>query len=298
VPAAPEAPAQSRSIPATAVWVMLALAAAACSATSFLDPEGPRYYESTRSGKPDDTAGAPGRPLRLVTFNLEFGRETERAIQLIRTNDALRDPDILLLQEMSGSGVTRVAAGLDLNYLYYPSGIHPQAHQEFGTAILSPLRIGEPSKLVLPFGAAVTGLRRAVTVATIRWRGVPIRVFSVHLPGPLSIAIEERQAQVRVILDAARAQPGPVIVAGDFNSRSIGPWFERGGFTWVTKHLPGTSRGPGFWLSYDHVFARGFPATGGTWAAGCVDAPGTSDHRAVWVTLGPGAPSAGPKRSG
>ena len=34
--------------------------------------------------------------------------------------------------------------GLGLNYLYFPSGIHPQARQEYGTAILSPWPIESP----------------------------------------------------------------------------------------------------------------------------------------------------------
>jgi vancomycin resistance protein VanJ len=282
---------------AAAVWAILALAGAACTATNFLDPEGPRYYESARPAK-QSGADATGDPaLRVVTFNIKYGRGIEGAIGILQATDALRNPDILLLQEMSSAGVARIAAGLGLNYLYFPSGIHPQAHQEFGTAILSPWPIEEPAKLVLPHGAAITGMRRAVTVATVRWRDVPVRVFSVHLPGPMSIDAAQRREQVERILDAAGRLPGPVIVGGDFNSRSVGPWFEQDRFLWLTKALPGTSRGPGFWLSYDHVFVRGLGAARATPAAGYVESAGVSDHRVVWVRLEPAAGSLDELRS-
>ena len=279
----------TRPLAAAAVWLTFALAGAACTATNFLDPEGPRYYDTVQSARQNDPAGLPGEALRVVTFNIEYGRQIEGAIRLIQATEALRNPDILLLQEMSGAGVVRIAAALGLNYLYYPSGIHPQARQEYGTAILSPWRIEEPEKISLPHGAAITGMRRAATVATIRWREFPIRVYSLHLPGPLSIGMEERREQVQRVLDAARRHPGPVIVAGDFNSRSVGAWFEQDRFVWVTKALPGTSRGPGFWLSFDHLFARGLSAAAATPAVGYVETPGVSDHRAVWARLEPAA---------
>jgi endonuclease/exonuclease/phosphatase family metal-dependent hydrolase len=266
---------------------MAALAGSACRATNYLDPEGPRYYATAQSPPREDPAGEATRPLRVVTFNIEYGREVERAASLIRGNEALRDPDILFLQEMDGAGVARLAADLGLNYLYYPSGIHPSVKQEFGTAILSPWPIENPAKIVLPHGAAVTGMRRAVTAATIRWGLVPIRAYSVHLPSPMAISLDERRDQIRTIADAALGTPGPVVVAGDFNGRSIGLWFEQAGYSWITNDMPGTSRGPGFWLSFDHVFTRGLQPAGDPPYAGFVEAAGISDHRAVWVRLNP-----------
>jgi endonuclease/exonuclease/phosphatase family metal-dependent hydrolase len=265
--------------------LLLALANPACTATNFLDPEGPRYYETARSAKPGDPALAPDATLRLVSFNIEFGRQIEGALSLLRDADALRDPDILLLQEMSGPGVVRIAAGLGMNYLYFPSGIHPQARQEYGTAILSPWRIEEPTKLTLPHGAIVTGMRRAVTVATIRRGEQPVRVYSVHLPARLAISTAQRREQVRLILEDARRDSRPLIVAGDFNSEEVGAWFEQEGFAWVTRAVPGTSRFLGRWFQIDHVFARGLGAAVETSPAGCVEATGISDHCAVWARL-------------
>jgi len=226
-----------------------------------------------------------GDALRLVTFNIEFGREIDGAIRLLRTAESLRNPDVLLLQEMSSAGVATIADRLGLNYLYFPSGIHPQARQEYGTAILSPWPIDDPSKLPLPYGAVFTGMRRAVTVATIRWREHPVRVYSVHLPARMAISGGQRREQAALILDDARRDPGPVIVAGDFNSRDVAKWFQGEGFDWVTQGVPGTSRFLRRWFQIDHVFAKGFNTEGERSPAGCVEAEGISDHRAVWARL-------------
>jgi endonuclease/exonuclease/phosphatase family metal-dependent hydrolase len=268
-----------------AAGLLLALAGLACTATNFLDPEGPRYYDTGRSAKPGGQDAGAGRSLRLVTFNIEFGREIEGALQLLQSSDALRGPDVLLLQEMSGAGVVRIASGLGLNYLYFPSGIHPQARQEYGTGILSPWPIAEPTKLMLPHGAAITGMRRAVTAATIHWRDLPVRVYSVHLPSPMAISEDQRREQVTFILDAVRRNRGPAIVAGDFNGGSPVTWFEQDGFAWITHGLGGTARWLGARFALDHVFARGFGPARDAPQAGCVDARGVSDHCAVWASL-------------
>jgi endonuclease/exonuclease/phosphatase (EEP) superfamily protein YafD len=99
--------------------------------------------------------------------------------------------------------------------------------------------------------------------------------------------VEDRRDQVEAILDAVRHQPGPSIVAGDFNSQSVAPWFEEDGFAWLTRGLPGTSRGLGVWLSFDHVFTKGFRAAAVAPAAGYVETEGISGHRALWVRLRP-----------
>ena len=227
-----------------------------------------------------------GDALRLVTFNIEFGREIDGAIRLLRTAEPLRNPDVLLLQEMSSAGVVTIADRLGLNYLYFPSGIHPQARQEYGTAILSPWPIEDPSKLPLPHGAVFTGMRRAVTAATIRWREHPVRVYSVHLPARMAISGGQRREQVALILDAARRDPGPVIVAGDFNSPDIATGCSSGrGSTWVTRAFRAPPASCAGGIQIDHVFARGFGALAKRRQPATSRPSGISDHRAVWARL-------------
>lgn len=114
-----------------------------------------------------------------------------------------------------------------------------------------------------------------------------IRAVAVHLSAPGAIRDEEREEQVRLIIDDAVKTNDAVVVGGDFNSRAVGRWFRNRGFLWLTGALPGTSRGMGRWWSYYYVFAHGLTAAGDGPAVGVVDPAGASDHRPVWVRLVP-----------
>jgi len=270
-------------------FITIAVATATLSCTStrnFLDPDGPRYLGSyaVAPAAIDHPAAPAGVRLRVVTFNIQHARHVDRALELLRS-EPLRDPDLLLLQEMDAASVERIARELRLNYVYFPSAVHPSTGRLFGTSILSPWRLAEPRKIVLPHPPLTTRVRRAVTTAVMHRDGLRIRVYSVHLPAPASIRDTARREQVRIVLEDAAKSSDPVIIAGDFNDRNVGPWFRQAGFVWLTDRLPGTSRGLGFWWSFDHVFVRGLRAAPETPAAGVVNSAGTSDHRPVWVRV-------------
>ena len=221
----------------------------------------------------------------MLTFNIECGRKIEGAVSLLRESAALSGADILLLQEMDPAGVERMAHELGLNYVYFPGGVHPSCGHDFGTAILSPWPLEDARKLVLPHPSFLTGLRRAVTSATVLRGPDRIRAYSVHLPASGAVSSDDRREQVRIILDDAASSTDAVVIGGDFNSRSVGKWFEKAGYHWLTRDLPGTSRRFGIWWSLDHVFARGLGPAGGGGTAGFVESAGTSDHRVVWARL-------------
>jgi endonuclease/exonuclease/phosphatase (EEP) superfamily protein YafD len=269
---------------ALAAW----FATAACAKThNYLDPTGPKY-EGNYADPAAPCASRPADgPIRVVTFNIEFAREIDKAVALLRDRGPLKDFDILLLQEMDAPGVERIARELRLNYVYFPSTVHPTAHRDFGTAVLSPWPLDEARKLLLPHAAFGTRARRAATSAVVHRGALRIRAVALHLSAPGAIRDEEREEQVRLIIDDAARTGDAVVVGGDFNSRSVSRVFESAGFLWLTGRLPGTSRGMGRWWSYDHVFARGLAAAVDGPAAGVVDPAGASDHRAVWVRLVP-----------
>jgi hypothetical protein len=110
-----------------------ALACAGCATVeqNYLGP-GPAYTGQHADGT------RPRREVRVVTFNIEYGLRTPAAIDALKAHAALRDPDVLLLQEMDAPGVAAVAEALALNYAYYPSSRTPKTHRDVGTAVLSP----------------------------------------------------------------------------------------------------------------------------------------------------------------
>ena len=274
----------SRSL--TLALLLAAAAGAGCAHTmNYLDPAGPRYEDALAGPEVPGVCADPARPFTAVTFNIEYGKKIDGAIDVLRSEQGVKDADVIFLQEMNAAGVKRVAAALSMNYLYFPSGVHPLAKQEFGTAVLSRWPLEGGRKIVLPHQAFGTNLRRSVTQATVRCGAQRIEVMSVHLPSPPAVSHDQRENQIETILVSARSIPHPVIVAGDFNARWVGSLFEKAGFAWPTKNLPGTASVLWMRKKFDHVFVRGLaPARDGQ-PAGVGNARGSSDHHPVWVRL-------------
>jgi endonuclease/exonuclease/phosphatase family metal-dependent hydrolase len=272
--------------------IALALAAsglACASATNYLDPAGPSYVYA-REGRASG-ADSSEAPLRVVSFNIAYAIEIDRAIEVLRGSEPLRDLDILALQEMDAPGTERIAQALGMNAVYFPSGVHPKHERDFGCAVLSPWPLEEPRKLVLPHGARVSGLRRAAVSATVVRGSQRIRVYSLHLPSPLAVSGGSRKEQLRVLAADAASVEGPVVIAGDFNSHDKVEELARAGFAWVTRDVGPTARfrllGIGLaGLSYDHVLAKGLRPIAGPGATGVVaDNRGASDHKPIWAVL-------------
>lgn len=268
--------------------VALALATSGCAtARNYLDPSGPVYEEHYAAPDSVLPAGSPADgSIRVVSFNIAFAMHIDRALEALKESGPLQAFDVLTLQEMDAEGVDRIARELGLNYVYFPSGVHPRKDRDFGCAILSPWPLEDARKIVLPHGARGSGLRRAVVVATVARGERRIRCYAVHLSAPLSISGSSRREQARVLIADAEKSPDPVIIAGDFNSYDIGHEFADAGFTWLTRDTGPTVKR--FFLSfhYDHVFVKdvsGRPVAGD---AGVVkDNRDASDHKAIWAVV-------------
>ena len=268
----------------------LAASGLACaSAVNYLDPSGPSYVSG--SGARAIGRDSPSAPLRVVTFNIAYAIEIDRAIEVLRESESLRDPDILALQEMDTPGTERIARALGMSAVYFPSGIHPKHGRDFGCAILSPWPLEDPRKVVLPHGARGSGLRRAAVAAVVVRGEQRIRAYSVHLPSPLAVSGGSRREQLRALAADAATAAGPVVIAGDFNSHDKVEELAKAGFAWVTRDVGATARFrilgiPLAGLSYDHVLAKGLRAVEEPGATGVVaDNRGASDHKPVWAAM-------------
>src|SRR4029079_19184481 len=103
--------------------LLLALVASACrTAQPYPEPGGPLYTGSFADEAAAGRRAAAGGPLRLriVTYNVEYALRVDRALAALRSNPALREADILALQEMDAPGTEAIARGLGLNYVYCP----------------------------------------------------------------------------------------------------------------------------------------------------------------------------------
>ena len=245
--------------------------------TNYLEPARP-FYE-THDGVARDTE--PG--LRVVTFNVKEGQKISEAITALGRHPDLRDADVVLLQEMNAEGVAAVAKALRMNSAYFPATRQPGGGPDWGNAVLSPWPIEEPRKILLPHLGRVRRRGRIATSVLVRYRSSLVRVYSTHLGSLWDMGEASRRDQATRILDDADRNRDPVVVAGDFNSETVGQLFEARGYCWPTRGVGPTIHR----FSVDHLFARGLCGAPGAARGGVAsDVKDASDHRPVWAILG------------
>jgi len=246
-------------------------ACATSTARNHEDPDGPLWWG--HYGR----SGGSAAELRVVSFNVNFAKHVDRVIALLQ-EPPLRAADVLLLQELDEEAAERLARTLGFDYVYASSAVHPKTGRNFGNAVFTPWRIESARKLLLPYRGRLRGLRRSAVTATVALGGQLVQVYGVHLETRLDLGQEERLEQARRIFEDARSSPHPVIVAGDWNGGGVDELARSEGFCWPTRSVGRTIA----FFSWDHIFARGFAAPGGSGAA---PRQGASDHRPVWALL-------------
>jgi endonuclease/exonuclease/phosphatase (EEP) superfamily protein YafD len=263
----------------------LTLSVVSCAPTvNLLNPTSPRFaggyaHSSARPNESDTSR------IKVVSFNIRLADRIGAAIEVLRDH-ALRDADVISLQEMDETGVERIARALNLNYVYYPGSIHPSRQRYYGPAILSRWPITETRKLILPHESWSRHQRRNATAATVIVRGSCLRVYAVHLETQAQASAKQREDQLDVVLADAASTRCPVVLAGDFNSKGIGWYLERKGFTWPTEHVGRTISV----FSWDHIFAHGLALPDSAAAGKVKEVHCASDHRPVWASFIPGRP--------
>jgi endonuclease/exonuclease/phosphatase family metal-dependent hydrolase len=264
-------------------WILALLGASgllsACrTGRNYPDASGPRF-----AGAPD-ADHAPSRDsvgtLRIVSFNIAFAKHVAGAIELLQSEPALRDADVMLLQEMDGESTGRVARALGLWYVYYPAIFHNRTKRDFGNAVLSRWPITGDAKLVLPHVSRYAGTQRIATVATILVGDTPLRVYSTHLSTIADGGAGVRRDQLRAIVEDAAASPR-VIIGGDLNTADVSWVAREHGYAWPSEEGPHTTR----FGRWDHIFLKGLTVADSAGAGTVLDARGTSDHRPIWARV-------------
>jgi endonuclease/exonuclease/phosphatase family metal-dependent hydrolase len=215
--------------------------------------------------------------LRVVSFNVKYAERVDSAIVVLTAEPALRDADVLLLQEMDADGTRRIAQALGMSYVYYPAIFRHRSSRDFGNAVLTRWPIVADSKIMLPHVSRYARTQRTATAATVRVGDTDLRVYSTHLGTPADISEAARQSQLRAIISDA-APHSRVIIGGDMNSSTIGSVATEAGFTWPTWRVE-TSR----FGSWDHVFVKGLALPQSGFAGTIENVRGASDHKPVWA---------------
>jgi len=271
----------------TAICSLLCLGSMSCGSTrNYLDPSGPLYAGGESVCTPERCDS-----IRIVSYNIKFGKNVQAAIRDLRAAAPPGGADIVLLQEMDPVGVRTIADSLGLEYLYYPASVHRSHGKDFGNAILSRWSITEPRKIVLPYAKPLSDQRRIATVATVDIGDLRIRVVSIHTE-TLWMSPEKRIDQADSLLEALSSEYSHVIVGGDFNTpfrssvEDIEALFARRGFARASSGVDWTAKIPPFGLykvELDHVFTKGFEVV----RSSTYEAAGASDHIPLEVVVRP-----------
>ena len=254
--------------------ILLALSGCA-GATNYLGRTGPRHA-ATASHPATSNDGE----LRVVSFNVKYAKQIDRAIRVLRMDDSLKHPDIVLLQEMDEAGTAAIADSLGMNWIYYPASV---AHtgKDFGNAILSCWPLDDDTKILLPHQGHLRGNRRIAVAATARIGGRAFRVYCVHLATLLGNGPLARRQQLATVLDDAARFPD-VIIGGDFNSETVPDIALDHGYTWPTRHMHHTAS---LW-TFDHFLMKGVLSAGRARVGVVRHNLRASDHHPVWLAVG------------
>lgn len=233
---------------------------------------------ATGSHKPSDE-------LLVVSWNVQYGIEVERAAEALATDPELRAADIILLQEMDEVGTEEVARSIDLNFGYFAAAVHPNTGRKMGNAVLSPWPLRDHGVVALPHKSALRGQARVVVHAAVDVADLQVRACSVHTEVP-TLSSAKRLRQVAGIGQAASEwEEDPLIIGGDFNTvtrrgiNAVSARLESIGVRRMTDRAGPTLRRGGRDFTLDHIYARSLVGH----SSGVVDGRGASDHHPIWA---------------
>lgn len=233
------------------------------------------------------------RPIRVATFNIRHGADTDdrvRPIALARACASFR-ADVLGLQEVE-QGRRRswyvdqgrfVAAFLRARHVPGPA-IRRSRWRAYGNSLVVRGHVDDVELLDLPRG--VDREPRSAIIAQVTVRRVALSVAVTHLqhrPARLRHLPHDAPEQLRTVLAALRARPGPHVALGDLNLQpdNARPIFEDAGFTVLEHGATYPAHAPR--LRLDYIAVAGLEAE----AVTVRDAASVSDHRAVVADLVP-----------
>jgi endonuclease/exonuclease/phosphatase family metal-dependent hydrolase len=227
--------------------------------------------------------------LRILTYNVQFCRGVDRAVDISRIAGAIApfEPDVLALQEVdiqcARSGTCdqaqRLGEALGMEVMF--GAALPLGTGRSGNATLTRLPVLATRQIRLPVAVASHEPRCAL-VTRFGWRGLEVDVINTHLSDR---SAGDRLAQAEELLRAIGEDP--TVVCGDLNCT---PWSRP--FRRLARHLRPVAS-PRSWPSplpiipLDHILIRGDLSVvrSGLWRG-----PGVrraSDHLPVFAELVP-----------
>jgi endonuclease/exonuclease/phosphatase family metal-dependent hydrolase len=203
--------------------------------------------------------------MRIVTWNIQWGRGADGVVNLARTRDTLASfgaPELICLQEVAVNfaglpggppqdGLAWLTAAFPAYEAVYAPGLDVAdgagGRSRFGNLLLSRLPVLQAFRHLLPWPAApeVPSMQRACAEAVVAAPGGPLRILTTHLE---YYSRRQRMAQVEALrllqaeaaghaqelpgpgkmaAFAPRPRPASAVLCGDFNFEPESPEYIR-----------------------------------------------------------------------
>ncbi|TSD04222.1 MAG: endonuclease/exonuclease/phosphatase [Parcubacteria group bacterium Greene0714_36] len=161
----------------------------------------------------------PIRTLRLISFNIFYALRHGRLARSVFDHFKKLGPDVICLQEVLIGKKRNFARGLaDALDMHLSFSLRREyGTRQIGLAVLSRAPAEENTAVILPRSPAKRP--RIVQIVQIAHKGVVWRIANTHLSAVSSAA---RKEQIMAILASlnSRPTPTPLILAGDFNTKT------------------------------------------------------------------------------
>lgn len=187
---------------------------------------------------PAAVASTRDETFRLLTFNVWFRNpDMARTAEYIEQSGA----DAVVLEELTPPQAEEL---LKLLPTYPHYHIEPS---RMGAAVFTKWPVLTAESVPLARGGAIAAR------VMLDWRGTPVSVLGVHLNWPMGPRNSEfRNQELTALVKFSKTQPGPLLVAGDFN---LTPWSEYFSDALEESGLQDAARGFGLARSWPSQFA-------------------------------------------
>jgi endonuclease/exonuclease/phosphatase family metal-dependent hydrolase len=159
--------------------------------------------------------------LRIATFNIHSGVGTDGRFDLDRIADALREFDVVGLNEVRGprpwsaDQAEQLATRIGSRWLFAPFE-RRWFREDFGNGVLSRLPVSRWNRTPLPY-TTPKGHGNLLDL-TLETRPYPIRILITHIDRKT-----DHDVQLKTVIDRFLHVAGPVILMGDLNAKRDDP---------------------------------------------------------------------------
>lgn len=241
--------------------------------------------------------------LRVVSYNVHFGKNTKEIAKVFTHDGNLSKADIILFQEIEFHQAEKIARAeviakhLGFNFAYEPAR-KLKGEATHGLATLSRWPIKNAKTIRLPKNKIFFKTQQRIALITkISVKGKQIIICNIHLDTRLNP--NKRIIQLNACLKRLKPLGHNIIIAGDFNTipfRSVGGLFPvlysnqskhlhnhmlKNGFKYFCEPFSYTmKRGP-LRMRLDHIYSSNLPILG----CGVEEKIKVSDHKPIWADL-------------